>query len=288
MTSATEIAEHYALTPSGDGFTGKCPSCGYRGFSVTQRDGRTLFYCHGGGCSPGEIISALREADLWGDPSPDGHLEPQGKYGTKPDKPASRSDHCGAAMAMWQRSWPAEGTIVETYLRARAFRDAIPPTLRYVTGKHPSDGEMHPIMVAAVSRAGSPAQIVGIHRTFLLADGSGKSAFDPNKMSLGNIRGGAVRLAMPASKMAVAEGIETGLSFMQATGIPTWAALSAGGLQALLLPPEVREVLIAADPDLVGRTAARSVARRWHGEGRVVRIVEPAEGYDFNDLGRAS
>jgi putative DNA primase/helicase len=288
MTTAAGIAERYALTPSGDSFTGKCPSCGYRGFSVTQRDGRPLFYCHGGGCSPGEIISALREADLWGDLSPDGHLELQGKHRTRPDKPASRSDHCGAAMAIWQRSWPAEGTIVETYLRARGYCDAIPPTLRYVTGKHPSDGEMHPIMVAAASRAGSPAQIVGVHRTFLLADGSGKAALDPNKMSLGNIRGAAVRLAMPASKVAVSEGIETGLSFMQATGIPTWAALSAGGLQALRLPPEVREVVIASDADRVGRDAAHVAARRWHDEGRIVRIVEPPENMDFNDLARAS
>jgi len=75
---------------------------------------------------------------------------------------------------------------------------------------------------------------------------------------------------------------------MQATSIPTWAALSAGGLQALVLPPEVREVLIAADPDLVGLKAARIAARRWHGEGRIVRIVEPPEGTDFNDLARAS
>ena len=64
--------------------------------------------------------------------------------------------------------------------------------------------------------------------------------------------------------MAVSEGIETGLSFMQATEIPTWAALSAGGLQALLLPPEVREVLIAADRDLVGLNAAQIAAARWH------------------------
>jgi hypothetical protein len=77
-------------------------------------------------------------------------------------------------MAMWRRSLPAEGTIVETYLRARRYSGPIPSTLRYVTGKHPSDGEMHPIMVAAASRVGFPAQIVGVHRTFLLADGSGE------------------------------------------------------------------------------------------------------------------
>jgi hypothetical protein len=54
------------------------------------------------------------------------------------------------------------------------------------------------------------------------------------------------------------------------------------------LPPEVREVLIAADADLEGLKAARIAARRWHGEGRIVRIVKPPEGIDFIDLARVS
>jgi len=286
MTSAAEIAEYFDFIPSGDSFTGECPSCGYRGFSVTQRNERTLFYCHGGGCSAEDIISALREADLWGDPPATDLFEPLEK--DPPSRPPQPSTRVSAAMAMWQRSRPAEGTIVETYLRARGYRGPIPPTLRYVTGRHPSDGAMHPVMVAAASLPNSPTQIVGVHRTFLLADGSRKAPLEPNKMSLGNIRGAAVPLAAPASKIAVSEGIETGLSFMQATGIPTWAALSAGGLQVLLLPPEVREVLIAADHDPVGLKAAQIAAGRWHREGRSVRIVKPPEGTDFNDLARAS
>jgi putative DNA primase/helicase len=84
--------------------------------------------------------------------------------------------------------------------------------------------------------------------------------------------------------MAVSEGIETGLSFQQATGIPTWAALSAGGMKRLVLPLEAREVLIAADADEVGLQAATEAAARWHAEGRRVRIVKPPEGLDFNEL----
>jgi hypothetical protein len=65
MSTAAEIAAHYDLTPSGSSFIGDCPSCGYRGFSVTEKDGRTLFYCHAGHCTQGEIISVLRDAGLW-------------------------------------------------------------------------------------------------------------------------------------------------------------------------------------------------------------------------------
>ena len=55
---------------------------------------------------------------------------------------------------------------------------------------------------------------------------------------------------------------------MEHTGTPTWAALSAGGIRALILPDEVQHVVIAADPDPVGIMAARAAARRWLAEGR--------------------
>jgi hypothetical protein len=139
-------------------------------------------------------------------------------------------------------------------------------------------------MVAAVIRPDQPPGIIGVHRTFLLPDGSGKAGFEPNKMSLGPIGGGGVPLAAPGAKIAVSEGIETGLSFQQATGIPTWAALSAGGIKRLVLPPDAQEVLIAADADKVGLVAAHKAASRWHVEGRRVRIVKPPEGLDFNEL----
>jgi hypothetical protein len=73
---------------------------------------------------------------------------------------------------------------------------------------------------------------------------------------------------------------------MQATGIPTWAALSAVGIRNLTLPPSITEVVIAADPDPVGIMAARAAARRWLAEGRRVSIARPPLGLDFNDLAR--
>ena len=286
MATATEIAELYNLTESGDSFTGDCPCCGYRGFSLTEQDGRVLFHCHGGGCAQDEIIEIFQEADLWGT-SPQNLFEFLGEEPQKRGRKPKQSDHTTSvknAFAMLQRSQPAEGTVVETYLRARGYRGPIPISLRYVTGMHPSDSVFHPVMLGAVIRADQPASFIGIHRTFLLADGSSKAALEPAKMSLGPIGGGGVPLADRGEKMAVSEGIETGLSFMQATGIPTWAALSAGGMKRLVLPSEAREVLIAADADEVGLQAADEAASRWHAEGRRVRIIKPPEGLDFNEL----
>jgi hypothetical protein len=188
---------------------------------------------------------------------------------------------------MWGRSQPADGTLVETYLRARGYRGPIPPDLRFVTGKHHSNAAMYPIMIGAATRAGTSDRITGIHRTFLRPDGC-KADLPDTKMSLGRVRGAAVRLATAGPKLAISEGIETGLSFMQATGIPTWAALSTGGMQTLVLPPDAREVIIAADPDDAGQKAARSAALKFWSQGRTVRIITPPKGQDFNELARAS
>ena len=187
---------------------------------------------------------------------------------------------------MWQRSQRAEGTVVEAYLRARGYRGPVPISLHYVTGMHPSDQQWHPIMLAVALRADDPPKIAGVHRTFLLEDGSGKALLEPVKMSLGDLREAGVPLAPLGPKVGVSEGIETGLSFQQATGIPTYAALSAAGMKALLLPTVVREVVIAADPDEVGMKAAEAAARRWHAEGLIVRIPKPPGKLDFNDLAR--
>ena len=108
-------------------------------------------------------------------------------------------------------------------------------------------------------------------------------------MTLGQIGGYAVHLAPAAEKMAITEGIETGLSVMKATGISTWAAISAGNIPKLILPalPLAAEVIICADNDEngCGQKFARAAAMRWLAEGRKVRIaLPPAVGSDFNDI----
>jgi phage/plasmid primase-like uncharacterized protein len=130
---------------------------------------------------------------------------------------------------------------------------------------------------------------VAIHRTFLKPDGSDKANIEPAKASLGPVRGGAVRLGMPRfdTWLAICEGIETALSIALACNLPTWAALSASGVKNLVLPFEVRLVVICADHDEndVGQRAAHDAAQRWHAEGRRVRIfVPPTPGTDWNDV----
>jgi putative DNA primase/helicase len=184
------------------------------------------------------------------------------------------------AQRLWRASTPANGTIVENYLRSRCIK-ILPPSLRFNSCmKHPV-GIFAPGMVAIVQ--GPDGQLTAIHRTFLKDDGSGKAELDPPKMALGPIRGGAVRLAAAGSRLAVAEGLETALSVQQATGLASWATLGTSNLVRLALPAFVREVFISADADSAGERAAQAAAHRLMREGRTVHIIRPKGSNDFND-----
>jgi putative DNA primase/helicase len=291
------IARSLGLRRAGREYTGQCPSCGYKtGFSVTERDGRILAYCAAGGCDQRAIWAALRKAGV----APDGEREREPRAqrrrkaraepktnGAEPHNEEEAAAEAAAA-AIWRRSVPANGTLAEVYLRHRGYTGPIPGILRFCSScKHPSGG-YHPTMIAGVCLQGDRSRGVAVHRTFLALDGRGKTALEPQKMTLGPCRGGAVPLVPAASTLAVSEGIETGLSYMAVTGIPTWAALSTSGIRNLILPDQVREVIIACDADIQGVRAAQAAARRWLAEGRQVRIARPPLRRDFNDLLRAS
>jgi putative DNA primase/helicase len=135
---------------------------------------------------------------------------------------------------------------------------------------------------------------VAVHCTYLRPDGSGEADIEKPKAIFGPCGGGAVRLGAPRTGewLAVAEGIETALSIAVTCSMPTWAALSAGGIKDLTLPAEATHVVICADHDAsgAGERAAHDAAARWLAEGRRVRLAMPPEsGADFNDVlrGRA-
>jgi len=149
-------------------------------------------------------------------------------------------------------------------------------------------------MVAAVT-IGDSREVVAIHRTFLAPDGNGKANVEQQKMMLGNCKGGAVRLAAAAETLIVAEGIETTLSAMQLYDLHGWAAMTASGIEGLILPSVVRKVIVCADRDEPGERHARGhgvesahkAAARWEREGRAVEIMLPPDGLkDFNDYVR--
>lgn len=119
-------------------------------------------------------------------------------------------------MKIWREALAATGTLVETYLASRGLALPGDAPIRF----HPAcprGAERLPAMLALTSgqQSGEP---VGVHRTFLRADGAGKAS-GKAKMMLGNA--GIVRLVPDAevtTGLGLAEGIETALSVMQGYG----------------------------------------------------------------------
>jgi hypothetical protein len=189
------------------------------------------------------------------------------------------------ALGLWGGSVPAAGTLAERYLTARRLAGlAASLALRFRRDcPHPARGRL-PAMVALVTDVAE--QPLGIHRTFLRRDGSAKADAEPQRASLGPIWGGAVRLDPLAPELVIGEGIETSAAAGRLLSLPAWAAISAGNLgRGLLLPPEVRAVVIATDRDLPGERAASEAWHRWCAEGRRVRLLWPqVAGADCNDV----
>lgn len=283
--NAAEIAKALGGRKTSNGWSACCPAHDDREPSLSISEGvdrKVLLYCFAG-CEKGNVIAALKSRGLWGknghswSPCPAPRMRAKGNT-TRDD--VKRSE---AALAIWQSSKPATGTLVERYLASRGL--LLPPTtaLRFHPHLKHASGHAWPAMIALVTR-GSDATPLGIHRTFLGHDGTAKAPVDRQKMMLGPCRGGTARLAMPSNELMVGEGLETCLATMQATGKPAWAALSTSGMRSLELPPGIRDIIILADKDDPGEAAALNTALRWKREGRRVRIARPPHGKDFNDV----
>ena len=282
--SAETLARTLGGCRSGRTWLACCPAHDDREPSLAIRDGddgRVLVHCHAG-CDQRDVIDVLRRRDLWNSTDRSSALRPgPSSSAPVPDPDAER--RIAAAVGIWDASHDARGTTVATYLSSRGLVLPFSGRIRFHTALTHSTGTVWPAMVGLVTDAAD--RPIGVHRTFLARDGSGKAPVTPARMALGPIRGGAVRLAPAAKKIVVGEGIETVLSVMQSTGVPGWAALSTSGLRTLVLPRLVEEVVVLADADEPGEAAARDAAARWVHEGRRVRIARPDEGYkDFNDM----
>ena len=188
---------------------------------------------------------------------------------------------------------------LQLYLKRRAIADVDESFLKDLRFERRffdcESRQWHPAMVAAVRDVSG--QLVTVHRTLLTDDGHKADVNVPKRLMRlpdgRTITGCAIRFGEPHEVLALAEGIETALSVVVATGLPCWACICAHGLEVVEIPPTVREVLIFADKDRsnTGECSAQKLFQRLSALGGAVRVMsireeipDTAKSIDFNDL----
>jgi hypothetical protein len=202
--------------------------------------------------------------------------------------PADLQRRLDRARALWARSEPAAGTVVQAYLERRGLWLPDDAPLRLISAAlHGESRSRWPAMIApivAVDAMDNDAP-QGVHLTYLTPDGR-KAAVAPNKRVIGVKRGGVIKIAPDETvvlALAISEGIETGLT-MIAQGLPCWCAVDAGGVAAFPLLNGVQTLHVGVDHDPAGQRAASAVSRRWSEVGWEVLLHTPGHlGADWAD-----
>lgn len=188
---------------------------------------------------------------------------------------------------------------LQLYLKRRAIADvdeSFMKDLRFERRFFDCESrQWHPAMLAAVRDVSG--QLVTVHRTLLAGDGHKADVNVPKRLMRlpegRTITGCAIRFGEPHDVLALAEGIETALSVVVATGLPCWACICAHGLEVVEIPDGVREVLIFADKDrsCTGERSAQELCRRLQAQGIEaaietvpLNIPRAEKGIDWNDV----
>lgn len=129
-----------------------------------------------------------------------------------------------------------------------------------------------------------------MQRVYLTEDGRKVPVAKP-KRTLGPVKGGAARLDdwRETDTLALTEGVEDALAFMRLTGTPTWAACGSGMIKRMILPEQIRKIVVVADADEAGMKAAGEAYHAFGGQGRIVRVIRPIGAKDPAEIvGRAA
>jgi putative DNA primase/helicase len=260
----------------------RCPRCQGDGKLGLKDDGHRLIVSCFRGCRREDILVEIERFAVTEDDDLVDHLpeDPAQAERRRQAEAARRHRKIDEANDIWMTSIPQTSTSqITNYLRGRGIDIAIPDTIRLhgmhgPYGLHYISGERRPSMIGLIEHG--EHGIIGVSRTFLAIDGSTKAAFEKPRIFTGVVKGGAVKLGAVRRDdwLVIGEGIESTLSAMQMFALPGWAALSATGIGAVMLPPQAEKVLICADNDAngVGAQAAEQAALRWLAEGRRVKI----------------
>lgn len=277
-----------------DFLTGKhtaCPVCGGRDrFRFDDREGRGTFFCSH--CGAGDGFQLLERIKGWS--FREAAKEIEAIVGIIPASAPASKPNDADKLAICRRMWGESSAIVPDdpvalYLARRCGIEAVPPVIRFnprLAYRH-DDGRvtLHPAMVCRVQDVTGVG--CAIHRTYLTEDGQ-KATVPSVKKLAGNLpAGAAIRLFPTVACIGIAEGVETALSAFVLFGVPTWAAVTAGGLERWTPPEGTGRVIVFGDNDAsgTGQAAAWVLAKRLISNGLETEVRIPSQaGCDWNDI----
>jgi hypothetical protein len=204
------------------------------------------------------------------------------------------SEHTPVALRIWREAQPAAGSPVESYLARRGLTlpDDAPEVIRYAPAC-PFAGCRSPAMVALVRNVVTDAP-QAIHRTAITLEGKKAVVNGRDRLALGSISGGAVKLTADAEVtccLGIGEGIESVLSmralleFGERT--PVWALLNTAGVSGFMPLPGIESLWLAVDHDPGGEKAASTCSGLWRCDGKETFLIKATTpGADLNDIAK--
>lgn len=281
----------------------RCPAHkdGTPSLSVGEtNDGRPLVHCHAN-CTQLEVIAALRLMALWPDAPVAADPSMPTRITTKPDGlDLEGRTRRAKADDLWRSRLPIEKSLAESYLRARAITGRLPDCLGFLPATpywYTREGSSRPIslgdfpaMIAALTL--SFGTVAAVQLTYLDREKPIKAiiiAPDTGevlraKKTRGPMEDSMVRLGAVRDTLGIAEGIETALSAHVMFRIPTWACLGAKRLGKVVLPDNIKRIIIFSDNGVVGLREAHAAARHYELDNITTIVRPPDEPHgDHND-----
>lgn len=265
-----------------DGYHHACPVCGGKDrFRFEPKTERGTYFCsHCGAGSGIHLLATLKDIDhkeAW-------HLVETVVETCDKELPKKQVDRQARIKNILATCVPVTETgEVSAYLHNRCI------------GSTPSgllEGRARGGAAMMVGRFANGRKFTGLHVTFLRngmkdiqCNGSPKKMFALQEHGL---TGSAIRLHSlgDGTRLLLAEGIETALRAAEIFGYPAWATGSAGLLEAVQIPEQVKEILVAGDNDssFTGQAAAYALAKRLHSDKKNVIVkIHPDIDKDWAD-----
>lgn len=266
---------------------GPCPVCatGKDRFRFDNKNGRGTWFCSH--CGAGDGMSLLQKINGWSFVQAAREVERVlGVSRQDAQRQEFTDDQKQQALRKaWKESRPvAKGDPVWTYLNRRTGIETVSSAIRFHPNLRYDAGRSFPAMLALVTMPDGAASTM--HRTWLDGEGGKAPVDEPKKVMAGTIKTGAIRLSPIAECLGIAEGIETALRAFVRFGVPTWAAISAGGMRDWIVPEGVKHVIVFGDNDAnyTGQSAAFGLANRLALSGLTTEIFIPEKvGTDWAD-----